>query len=75
MRIFAKTGTVLTDIVKKYDIGVVVDESDDIKNVLDDYVEKFDKVKFCEGVERCIADIEKEQGEAESAILRFAEMK
>lgn len=73
--IFAKTGTVLTDIVKKYDIGVVVDESDDIKNVLDDYVEKFDKNKFCEGVERCIADIEKEQGEAESAILRFAEMK
>lgn len=73
--IFAKTGTVLTDIIKKYDIGVVVDESDDIKKALDDYVDKFDRSKFCEGVEMCIADIEKEQGEAERAILRFAEMK
>lgn len=73
--IFAKTGTVLTDIIKKYDIGVVVDESDDIKKALDDYVDQFDRSKFCEGVEMCIADIEKEQGEAERAILRFAEMK
>ena len=73
--IFAKTGTVLTDIIKKYDIGVVVDGSDDIKKALDDYVDKFDRSKFCEGVEMCIADIEKEQREAERAILRLAEMK
>lgn len=73
--ILALAGTALANIVEKYDIGIVVDESDDIKKALDDYVDQFDRSKFCEGVEMCIADVEKEQGEAERAILRFAEMK
>ena len=73
--ILALAGTALANLVEKYDIGIVVDESDDIKKALDDYVDQFDRSKFCEGVEMCIADIEKEQGEAERAILRFAEMK
>ena len=73
--ILALDGTALANIVKKYDIGIVVDESDDVKNALDEYVEKFDKNKFCEGIERCIADIEKEQSEAVMVILEFAEGK
>ena len=73
--ILALNGTALAKIVKKYDIGIVVDESDDVKNALDEYVEKFDKSKFCEGVARCVADIEKEQSETEMVILEFAEGK
>lgn len=69
--IFALKGTALAEYIDKYAIGLTVDEDDDFKNKLDDYISDFNPEKFENNINKCRSVIEEEQQKAISTIRDF----
>ena len=64
-------GTALAEYIDKYAIGLTVDEDDDFKNKLDDYISDFNPEKFENNINKCRSVIEEEQQKAISTIRDF----
>lgn len=70
--IIASKGTYLGEVIEKNGLGLAIDtENDDIKQVLDDYWNRFDAEKFYADCDAFFTVVKKQQLETEKAIIDF----
>lgn len=69
--IIVSSGTYLTEMVKKYGLGIVADNYTELKNKLLQYVDNFDSKKFNENCNRLLADVERDQCILQEQLRKF----
>lgn len=72
--IISSKGTYLGEVIERYGLGLVVDvETDDVKQLVDDYVNRFDREAFVRGCENFLKIVKKDEENLYSALERFVE--
>lgn len=70
--IIVSKGTYLQELVQEYNLGIAVDiHRDDVGALLDDYIRTFDKVRFEEGCDRLLEDVERDMSGYRSMLSSF----
>lgn len=70
--IVATQGTYLGEVVKKYEIGIIINESDnDIIAVVENYLNKFNVKKFNENCNKFLMEVNNEQEKYIEALNLF----
>ena len=70
--IISSKGTYLGQIIEQYHLGVAVDvERDDVRKILDDYIEGFDCEKFLESCRRFLDVIKTDELRLYEALTQF----
>jgi hypothetical protein len=70
--ILSSKGTYLGKVIERFDLGLVVDvEFDDVQQMIDDYIDQFDPLRFLEGCERFLRVIRDDEEELRRKLEEF----
>lgn len=69
--IIVSAGTYLSEMVKKYELGIVADYPAEIKNQLLEYIKTFDCDQFSKNCNRLLQDVERDQSVLQEQLKRF----
>lgn len=70
--IIVSKGTYLGELVKKYELGIVLDvDNDDIHRCINEYINEFNKAYFVDNCEKLLSIVKTEQNKTEKKILSF----
>ena len=70
--IISSKGTYLGQIIEQYHLGLSIDvEQDDVRKILDDYIDNFDREAFLEGCRRFLNVIKADELRLQEALAQF----
>ena len=69
--IICNRGSYQTEIIEKYGIGVAVDDVNELKGKLEDYIKSFNATRFEENCNVFLKDVEKEQRQYEKVLFNL----